>query len=130
MLNKDIDKIDNIFSIPFVEGVQETPFVLDSFNNLQTYNNENFSMNFSRGYSTGLLNNEQINNEPAHHITFDFDLFSDKPEILDEFCKDSTQTLKDMNNTIYEFFTKIISDEACDRINAGDLLSDFGVIPF
>ena len=130
MLNKSIKNINNIFKIPFFEDVKESSFMLDNFNNLQVYNSEDYSMNFSRNFSTGLLNNNDINNEMAHQISFDFDLFNEKPEVLSDFCKDAEQGLKDMNDKISNFFKEIISDEVFERVSAGDLLEDYGVIVF
>ena len=130
ILDKDTNKMNEMFALPFFESVNESPFALDHFNNVQVYNGNEYSMNFSRGFSTGLLNNVSIKNELAHQITFDFDLFSDKPDVLVGFCKDAKQGLKYMNDIIYSFFEKIISKDICEKINSGDLLSDYGVIPF
>ena len=130
ILDKDINRMNEIFALPFFESVNESSFALDHFNNVQVYNGTEYSMNFSRGFSTGLLNNVSIKNEVAHQITFDFDLFSDKPEVLVDFCKDAKHGLECMNNIIYRFFGKIISENICEKINSGDLLSDYGVIPF
>ena len=91
---------------------------------------ERFFAIFSRNFSTGLLNNNDINNEMAHQISFDFDLFNEKPEVLSDFCKDAEQSLRDMNDKISNFFKEIISDEVFERVSAGDLLEDYGVIVF
>lgn len=130
MLDKNMEKMNEIFALPFLESVNESSFALDHFNNLQVYNGAEYSLNFSRGFSTGLLNNISIKNELAHQITFDFDLFSDKSDVLDVFCKDAKHGLEYMNDIIYRFFEKIISKDICNKINSGDLLSEYGVIPF
>lgn len=130
ILDKNIDKMNEIFALPFFENVNEASFTLDHFNNIQVYNGTDYSMNFSRGLSTGFLNNEFIKNELAHQITFDFDLFSDKPDVLITFCDDAKYGLENMNSIIYCFFNNIISKNICKKINSGDLLSDYGVIPF
>ena len=56
MLDKNMKKMNEIFALPFLESVNESSFALDHFNNLQVYNGAEYSLNFSRGFSTGLLN--------------------------------------------------------------------------
>lgn len=130
ILHQNIDKMSEIFSVPFYECVDETLFELDHFNNIQVYSGADYSLNFGRGYNTGFLNNEEFNNEKAHQITFDFDLFSDKQEQLDDFCKNAEKSLEEMNHKIYCFFKKIVSEKICEKLNAGELLNEYGIIPF
>ena len=97
---------------------------------MQTYTAEKYSLNFLREYTTGYLNNPTIQNELSHQIAFDFDIFSENFNVLNDFCQDAQQGLDDMNQHILDFFTKLISSEIYEKINAGDLLTDYGIIPF
>lgn len=130
ILNKNIEDMKTIFAMPFFENIEISQFTLDHFNNVQVYVGADYSMNFSRSFSTGLLRNEHIDNEVAHQINFDFDLFSDKEEILNNFCKDAKQGLEDMNHRIYDAFETFVAHDICEKINSGDLLTEYGVIPF
>ena len=125
ILDEDIHQLEYIFKLPFFEMIKDEEFTLDQFDNGATY-----SMNFSKGYSTGILNNSEIENKMAHQITFDFDLFSDKLQEIESFCKDAKQGLENMNEKIYNFFKKVIQDDICEKINSGDLLKEYGIIPF
>ena len=130
MLDKNIDKMDELFSFDFFEKVDEPSFVLDQFNNIQQYNSENYSLNFSRGATTGFLNNDIIKNEKAHQITFDFDLYSNHSDVLSDFCVNSKENLEQMNNMIRNFFKKLLCEGIYEKIESNDLLEDYCVIPF
>lgn len=132
ILHKNIGKVNNIFSISYFDNIENTEFDLDHFNNLQVYTVEGYSLNFLRGFSTGFLNNVSmdINNELAHQISFDFDLYSDNTDVLNDFCENTINGLEIMNDKIYSFFKTVISEDVCRKIGTGDLLSDYGVLLF
>lgn len=130
LLNQNLQTLETIFTFPFYEKVQNLPFKLDHFNNVQVYNGDKYSMNFSRNLTTGMLTNAEKQNEMAHQISFDFDLFSNETNVLTDFCEDAKNGLESMNDLIYQFFEKIISPEIRSKINDGDLLKEYGIIPF
>lgn len=130
ILKNDVDNLNSIFSIPFFEKIEETSFEIDRFNSVQLYNSHDYSLNFTKEISTGLLNNSVIKDEVAHRISFDFDMFSDKQEVLNKFCANAQQGLEEMNGRIYKFFQKFVTDDVCEKINRGDLLEEYKVIIF
>lgn len=89
-------------------------------------------MQFSRTYSSGNLKNELLNiqDEPAHMIAFDFDLFTTDLDEMSEFVVNAKTGLEKMNNLIYDFFKSVIREDVVKKINQGDLLEDYYVIPF
>ena len=96
----------------------------------EVYESEDFSLNFSRGYSTGNLSNAKIKNKLAHLITFDFDLYSVEGSVLEQFTKEPENGLMDMNKRIYNFFTDVVSEDVVTRIKNGESLEEYGVIPY
>lgn len=130
VLDENLNAIKNIFQQPFVNNIDVTGFELDNFENQQMYTAEEYSINFIRYFSTGILSNDVYTNENAHLVGFDFDVFSDDKTVLEAFCKNVAVGLDTMNSIIYSFFTKVIRPEVVDRINNGDLLEDDGIIAF
>lgn len=130
MLDKNISNMAQIFSVPFFDIIKTESFELDHFNNMQTYTAEKYSLNFLRNYSTGYLNNPSVNNELGHQITFDFDLYMDDADVLNDFCKDGQKGLEEMNQIIYDFFSGFVTKEILEKIEAGDSLAEYNIIPF
>lgn len=130
MLDENIEKVNEIFEIPFIENSKPKNFALDHCHNLQVYNGEEYSMNFSRGYSRGFLNNRGFEDESVYRLEFDFDLYSENQETLSAFCQNAEAGLEKMNAIIYSFFDTIVSESVCEKIKDGDLLSEYGIIPF
>lgn len=130
ILDKNIGVLDSIFKGKFIDGVTTENFELDRFENQQVYTGKDYSINYIRNYSTGLLNNNECTNELAHLVNFDFDVFADRNDVLFEFCKDANNGLQKMNSFIYELFTAIIEEEVVNRINKGDMLREYNIIPF
>ena len=132
ILDSHKEKLNNLFSIQYLSQVDCDGFGLDSFQEMQIYNNQQYTLNFQKKYSTGKLNNESLSivDQPAHLIAFDYDLFTTDLDELDAFAKDAKAGLEKMNGLIYSFFSKTINSDIIDLIKAGDLLEDYHVIPF
>lgn len=130
ILDKDKQSLDEIFQIPFFTNANVDTFELSQMNTAQVYDTENYTLNFSRDYSTGNLSNAKIDNTLAHLIAFDFDLYSMDKSILDEFVKNPKNGLITMNDKIYQFFTHVVSGDIIKLINDGDLLEQYNVLPF
>lgn len=130
LLDENLQNLEKIFEIPFYEKVEELPFELDHFKNVQVYNGSEYSMNFSRNFATGMFSNPENQDAIAHQISFDFDLFSNEATVLANFCEDAKKGLESMNDLIFQFFEKIICPEIRSKIDAGDLLEEYGIIPF
>lgn len=130
----DIHKntLTDLFSVQYLSQVNSEEFNLDSFQEMQVYNNLPYTLNFHKTYSTGNLNNEnlKIENQLAHLVAFDFDLFTTDLDELLEFAKDAKKSLAKMNTLIYKFFVNVFKADIIERINAGDLLEDHHIIPF
>lgn len=124
--------LNDLFAIQYLSETKSECFDLDSFQEMQVYNNLPYTLNFQKNYSSGTLNNEslKIANEPAHLIAFDFDLFTTDIDELCEFEKDPKIGFEKMNGLIYEFFSKTLNSDIVERINTGDLLKDYNIIPF
>lgn len=97
--------------MPFFTNADVDAFELSQTNTAQVYNTENYTLNFSREYSTGNLSNASIDNKLAHLIAFDFDLYSTEQSTLDEFIQNSKNGLIKMNDKIYQFFTHVVNDD-------------------
>lgn len=132
LLDEDKGKLKDFFKIDYLTEIDSPMFSLDNFNYVQSYNCTPYVLQFTRGYSTGALSNEQlkINDQLAHLITFDFDLFTIDFDKMSAFAKDAKSELENMNNTIYSFFSGVVNNSIIDKINQGDLLDELGVIPF
>lgn len=132
VLEKNKEILKDMFSIDYLSEVEPAEFVLDRFENMQVYNNMPYTLQFFRTYSSGNLKNEQLNieNEPAHMIAFDFDLFTTDLDEMGLFMADAQAGLKKMNDSIYKFFEKVVAEKIVGRINEGDLLQEYGIIPF
>lgn len=124
--------LDNIFSTQYLSQINSDGFDLDSFEEIQVYNKLPYSLNFHKTYSSGNLNNPTLDiaDQAAHLIAFDFDLFTADLDELADFSRDSKAGLEKMNGLIYEFFNKTLKSNIVDRINTGDLLKDYHIIPF
>ena len=130
MLDENISNLDKIFKVPFSSNVQVDDFELENSNNMQVYNTANYSLNFSREYSTGLLSNSNAQDALSHLIAFDFDLYSIQQLLLNSFVQNPEKELKKMNDLIFKFFSNTVQDEIINQISNGDMLEDYGVIPF
>lgn len=132
VLDSHRETLNNIFIIDYLSEAKNERFILDSFEKRQVYNNTPYTMQFSRAYSSGNLKNELLNiqDEPAHMIAFDFDLFTTDLDEMSEFVVNAKTGLEKMNNLIYDFFTSVIREDVVKKINQGDLLEDYHVIPF
>ncbi len=126
------DVMNDLFSVPYLSQIDSNGFNLDSFQEMQVYNILPYTLNFHKTYSTGNLNNEnlKIKNQLAHLVAFDFDLFTTDLDELSEFAKDAKTGLEKMNRSIYNFFIQVLNKKIVERINAGDLLEDYHIIPF
>lgn len=124
--------MNDLFSVPYLSQIDSNGFNLDSFQEMQVYNILPYTLNFHKTYSTGNLNNEnlKIKNQLAHLVAFDFDLFTTDLDELSEFVKDAKTGLEKMNRSIYNFFIQVLNKKIVERINAGDLLEDYHIIPF
>jgi len=132
ILDKNINDLNKIFSTPFCEQSIDKKFILDHFTNTQVFNEDNYSLNYIKGYSTGILSNEtlKLKDEVAHQINFDFDLYSDKQEEIEEFCKDAKIGLEKMNNKIYGFFSNVVKKDVNQKLNNGESLEEYNIILF
>lgn len=132
ILHEDVNKLKEIFKIDYLAGAECEGFTLDNFTHAQLYDYEKLKLRFSRNYSTGSLSNpaRRIENQPAHLIAFDFDLFTASEEMLELIKKDASATLQSMNATVYSFFQSIVCDAIVHLLNTGDNLSDYKIIPF
>lgn len=132
VLDAHREVLDQIFLINYLSETKHNDFSIDSFENMQVYNNMPYTMNFLRTYSSGNLKNEHLNiqDEPAHMIAFDFDLFTTDLDEMSEFLVDAKTGLEKMNNLIYSFFKSVVQEEILEKINQGDLLEDYHIIPF
>lgn len=132
LLDEHKDVVNDLFTIQYLSQTDSEGFDLDSFQEMQVYNNLPYTLKFQKNYSSGNLNNESLGivNHPAHLIAFDFDLFTTDLDELNEFAKDAKIGLEKMNCLIYEFFIKTLKPDIVDRINTGDLLEDYHIIPF
>lgn len=130
ILDEDKQSLEEIFRMPFFTNADVDAFELSQTNTAQVYNTENYTLNFSREYSTGNLSNASIDNKLAHLIAFDFDLYSTEQSTLDEFIQNPKNGLIKMNDKIYQFFTHVVNDNIVYLINGGDLLERYKVLPF
>ena len=132
LLDEHKDVVNDLFTIQYLSQTDSEGFDLDSFQEMQIYNNLPYTLQFQKNYSSGNLNNESLDivNCLAHLIAFDFDLFTTDLDELNEFAKDAKIGLEKMNRLIYEFFIKTLKPDIVERINTGDLLKDYHIIPF
>lgn len=132
ILDQYKEELNKLFSIQYLPQIDNDDFNLDSFQEMLNYNYLPYTLKFQKTYSTGNLNNPNwgIENEPAHQIAFDFDLFTTDFGELDEFGKDAIIGLEKMNSFIYKFFISILNPDIVERINKGDLLEDYHIVPF
>lgn len=130
ILDENICYLDKIFKVPFSSNIHDDNFELENSNNMQVYNAENYSLNFSREYSTGNLSNATIDDKLAHLIAFDFDLYSTQQTVLNDFVQNSEKELTKMNDIIFKFFSNTVKDDIIEQINNGNMLDGYGVIPF
>lgn len=132
LLDEHKDVLNDLFTIQYLSQTDSEGFNLDSFQEMQVYNNLPYTLNFQKNYSSGNLNNARlrIENQPAHLIAFDFDLFTTDLDELNEFAQDAKKGLEKMNSLIYAFFNKTLKPDIVERINTGDLLEDHHIIPF
>ena len=131
ILDEHKQYLNDIFQISFLKETNVDKFELEQMNEVQVYNISKYKLNFSREYSTGILNNNNINNKLAHLIAFDFDLYSTQSDIINQFIESPKEGLIEMNENIYKFFTSIIKDDIITKINKGELLEQFKIIiPF
>lgn len=124
------EALNDIFEIDYLSEVKHESFSIDSFENRQVYTNAPYTLLLSRVYSSGNLKNEQlgIQDEPAHMIAFDFDLFTTDLDEMSAFIADAKVGLDKMNSLIYDFFKSVVRKEIIEKINQGDLLEDYHVI--
>lgn len=132
LLDEHKDVVNDLFTIQYLSQTDSEGFDLDSFQEMQIYNNLPYTLQFQKNYSSGNLNNESLDivNRLAHLIAFDFDLFTTDLDELNEFAKDAKIGLEKMNRLIYEFFIKTLKPDIVERSNTGDLLKDYHIIPF
>lgn len=132
ILDKDKDRLNDIFSIDYLSVANCAGFELDNFSHTQVYTYEDYQLRFSRNYSSGNLSNaaRNIENELGHMVSFDFDLHTASDEMLIELSVDASKVLQDMNATVCNFFNSVINDNIVEKLNAGEDLSDYNVIPF
>ena len=132
LLDEHKDVVNDLFTIQYLSQTDSEGFDLDSFQEMQIYNNLPYTLQFQKNYSIGNLNNESLDivNRLAHLIAFDFDLFTTDLDELNEFAKDAKIGLEKMNRLIYEFFIKTLKPDIVERSNTGDLLKDYHIIPF
>lgn len=132
ILDSHKNMLNEIFSIDYLSKTNNTEFELDNFENMQVYNRTPFALNFYRTYTTGNLNNPALNieNEPAHLITFDFDLHTSDVVTLNTFLHDSAVEFEKMNRMIYDFFASIMHEDALAKLNNGNFETEYHVIPF
>lgn len=132
ILDSQKNMLDKIFSIDYLSQTNKTQFELDNSENMQVYNRAPFALNFYRTYSTGSLNNPALNieNELAHLVTFDFDLYTSDAVTLNTFLHDSATEFKKMNTMIYNFFVSIMREDALVKLDNGSFESEYHVIPF
>lgn len=132
LLDEHKSVLNNLFTIQYLSQPDCEGFDLDRFQEIQIYNHQSYTLNFQKNYSSGNLNNPDLNiiNQPAHLISFDFDLLTTDLDELNEFAQDAKKGLEKMNDLIYSFFTKILKSDIVSRINTGDLLQDYHIIPF
>lgn len=130
ILDKHKENINDIFKINFFSEVFSPDFTLHQFENMQVYDSEDYRLNFSKKYSTGKLSNDTVDNELAHLISFDFDLYSNEPHVLEMFVKEPSEAVTMMNTNIFNFFKEIIQEDVLEKIQAGDSLEEYCVIPF
>lgn len=132
ILDSKKDFLDKIFLVNYLSEAKHKDFLMDSFENAQMYLSQPYTLRFSRQYSSGSLVNEQrgIRDELAHMIAFDFDLFTMDIDEMSVFVSDAKAGLEKMNGLIYDFFQCVIREEIIEKINKGDLLEDYNIIPF
>ena len=130
ILDCDKKQLEEIFQTPFFSEVNTDTFGLNQVNTVQVYNADNYTLNFSREYTSGNLSTASFTDQPAHLIAFDFDLYSTDPATLNQFLQNTQECLTSMNDHIYQFFSHVVNDNIIEKINNGDLLDEFKVIPF
>lgn len=131
VLSENKDEINNLFSVEYVPKIDSGKFGLERFEDMHIYAYPPYGLNFHKTYSNGTLSNNalQIINQPAHLISFDFDLYTNDLEEMGKFVADAKAGFTHMNSLIYEFFCKVLSAEVIEKINAGDLLRAYKVLP-
>lgn len=132
ILKKDIELVNELFSIDYLSQVKNEQFSLDNFEDMQIYYSGAYSLNFHKTFSSGDLENQvlKIEKQPAHMIAFDFDLHTSDASELDLFKEDAKAGLERMNVLIYKFFSSVIDARAVEMIEKGQLLDNYSIIPF
>lgn len=132
ILDEFKENLKDIFQIDYLSNAECAGFDLDSFSNSQVYINTGYQLRFTRNYSSGNLSNAalKIEQKPAHLVAFDFDLYSSEDEILALLTKNQSKELQDMNTKIYSFFNTIVKRDIIERLNKGDDLSEYHIIPY
>lgn len=131
ILGKNLENLKRLFHIDYLSEVPCKGFALDSFSNEQMYEGDKYNLRFSRKYSSGLLSNVALDicNEESHEISFDFDLFTTADELLYDLREHAENMLLQMNDTIREFFTSVLDPEAVRKLNLGEQLEEYQIIP-
>lgn len=132
ILDENKDKLAEMFNVDYLSQVDSSDFQLGSFEHMQTYSHEPYTMNFHRSYSTGNLSNPtyKIDNKIAHLVSFDFDLATDDLDEMASFAKDAKKGLEIMNKWIYDFFVNTMKKEVIEKIADETLLESYHIIPF
>lgn len=125
-----LEKALSLFAVPYFSVIEQDGLMLDNFHNVQRYNLENYSLNFTRDFSTGILSNATMRDQSVHQISFDFDLFSNENSEIEDFCAKAEEKLKEMNDRIYLVFSKFVAQEVCTKLNEGEMLEEYAVIPY
>lgn len=132
ILDKYKDNLTAIFKTDYLSGVNCADFKLDNFSNNQVYTYLDYQLRFTREYSSGNLSNPTfgIDNEYGHLISFDFDLYTTSDETLGQLNEDTRKTLQTMNDIVCNFFNSLIQEDVIVKLNAGEDLREYNVIPF
>lgn len=132
ILDKDIASLNNIFNIDYLSAANCEGFGLDNFSTSQVYTYLDYQLRFTRNYSSGNLSNPalKIDNELGHLISFDFDLYTSSDETISLLNADASKTLQNMNSVVCDFFKSLIKEEVVEKLNAGEDLREYNVIPF
>ena len=131
ILDASKHRLNDIFSIDYITGAPCEDFNLDQFSNRQIYVSDQYTLCFSRNYSSGQLSNDYlgISNELAHLVAFDFDLFTTADDNLAALKTNASDALLKMNSTILAFFNSIIREEIIAKLDTGEQLHEYEIIP-
>lgn len=132
ILDSNKASLNEIFNIDYLSGANCSGFELDNFANSQVYTYVDYQLRFTRNYSSGNLSNPtlEIDNELGHLVSFDFDLYTASDETLSLLSKDASKTLQSMNAIVCDFFKSLIKEDVVAKLNAGEDLKEYNVIPF